>query len=457
MSAPNTKRGFDWEAAGREFGERLGEYHAVVVIGIDPVATGSVAVGIARAQATHRRVAVGDLFAESPPIQELVHTDDPHGLVDSFLYGVSLNKIAYEVPGAGQLFVMPSGTEPPPYEEILPNPRWHRLSAGFREVSALLVLAVPASAPQVDKLVAATDGAVIVGDAAPALLPVARIIGSVRETRSKPVVEAAPQVETPTPLEAAGWSRRRVAAVSGIALTLGLAVVAAWLAYRPFAEGPRPTWLVPDCGKATPGEKCRPPAKGNVLAIAPDSTKRDSTPPTTAIVDAPAVALPTIHNPSDSLVAAAYAVELMAANTQAGAILKLQRDGKELPAATFAPAVIQGARWFKVTTGAYSSRAEADSLLNGLRRRNLLLGGESVVKLPFAFLIDSGLPATAVPGMVANYADRQQPIYALRQANGTAWLLVGAFESVEQASLYVESLRASGIQPVLVYRKGRAF
>ena len=43
----------------------------------------------------------------------------------------------------------------------------------------------------------------------------------------------------------------------------------------------------------------------------------------------------------------------MAANTQAGAILKLQKDGKDLPAATFAPAMIQGARWFKVVSGAF--------------------------------------------------------------------------------------------------------
>ena len=61
----------------------------------------------------------------------------------------------------------------------------------------------------------------------------------------------------------------------------------------------------------------------------------------------------------------------------------------------------------------------------------MLLGGESVVRLPFAFLIDS-VPASAVPGMVASYADRGQPVYALRQSNGIAWLLVGAFESVEQ-------------------------
>ncbi|HEX8942769.1 MAG TPA: hypothetical protein VF785_06485, partial [Gemmatimonadaceae bacterium] len=119
-------RSFDWEAAGRDFGESLSGYSALVVIGIDPVATGRVAIGLGRAQAAHRRVAVGDLFAESPPIQELVSTDDPHGLVDSFLYGVSLSRIAYPVPDAGQLFVMPSGTEPPTYEEILPNPRWQR-------------------------------------------------------------------------------------------------------------------------------------------------------------------------------------------------------------------------------------------------------------------------------------------------------------------------------------------
>ena len=85
-----------------------------------------------------------------------------------------------------------------------------------------------------------------------------------------------------------------------------------------------------------------------------------------------------------------------------------------------------------------------------------LLGGENVVKVPFAFFVDS-VPAAAVPGMVASYVDRGQPVYALRQSNGSAWLLVGAFESLEQASLYVESLRASGMPPTLVYRKGRPF
>ena len=55
------------------------------------------------------------------------------------------------------------------------------------------------------------------------------------------------------------------------------------------------------------------------------------------------------------------------------------------------------------------------------------------------------------------YGFRGQPVYALQQANGSAWLLVGAFESVGQSMLYASSLRASGIKPVLVYRKGRTF
>jgi len=94
-------------------------------------------------------------------------------------------------------------------------------------------------------------------------------------------------------------------------------------------------------------------------------------------------------------------------------------------------------------------------LLDRLRQRKLLSAG-SVVRLPFAFRIDSGVPPSAVPAMVANYVDHGQPAYALRQADGTVWLLIGAYESPEQASLYRESL-PSGTRPVLVYRKGRLF
>ena len=447
MTEPTrTRRPFDWEAAGEELGDTLGSYHMIVVAGADSVTTGRVAVGIARMQSLNRRVAVGDLFAESPPIRELIQTDDPHGIVDSFLYGVSLSRIAYPVPGPGELFAMQSGTEPPDYEEILPNRRWHRLCGGFREAGALLVLALPESAPHIEDLVNAADGAVLVADAAPPKVPYSRVIARVREPRMSatvftmatvPDAEAAPEDSTP-------WWKRRTAAIAGVVLTMLLVATGLWLAYRPLARTPRPTtYPKPDTTQGI----------GRVIAATGDTTARSGADSTMAVI-----AIPHVVNPTDSAAAAIFAVELMTTNTQAGAILKLQKDGAKLPAATFAPIMIQGARWYKVMSGAYANRADADSLLVGLRRQNVLEAGRgSVVQVPFAFLLDSLAPASAIPAMVATYADRGEPVYALRQVNGKMWLLAGAFETLEQAAVYAESLRASGITPVLVYRKGRTF
>ena len=495
MTAPTARRLFDWEAAGHELGAKLGEYHAIVVAGLDPVITGRVAIALARAQSDARRVALGDLFAESPPIQDLVHSDDPHGIVDSFLYGVSLTKIARPVPDAGQLYVMPSGTEPPTYDEILPNPRWHRLAAGFREMNSLLILAIPTSAPHLETLVAAMDGIVFVGDAAAADVPVSRVIGAVREPREESQRDdvhvagekhEAPRRHAPTPsfaargLDAQGMpagalrkllrsltqkltrklTRNQMAAVGGVALTLIAAGIALWLAYRPLAGNASGPILKrePDCTKlAAAGTPCTPTTPTPTVAITPAAARSDSSSDTSkaAAIATPSPTVLTVANPADSTVAAAFAVQLMAANTQAGAILKLQNDGKKLPAATFAPAIIQGVRWFKVVSGAFATYAGADSLLALLKQRNLLRSG-NVVRLPFAYRIDSGVPVKAVPAMVAAYGDRGQPVYALQQVDGTAWLLVGAYESPEQALLYRESL-PSGTQPVLVYRKGRSF
>ena len=438
-TAARPRRGVDWEAAAIALGDSLDSYHALVVVGVDPVATGRVAVAIARSQAMKRRVAVGDLFAESPPIQELVNSEDPHGIVDSFLYGVSLTKIAQPVPDSGQLFVMPSGTEPPVYEEILPNHRWQRLAAGFREVGALLILAAPANAPHIENLVAATDGAILVGDGVPAKLPVVRVISSVRETPAKGF--EMPQLPPPS-----RWTRKRLGVIAGVVLAVALAGIAGWLAMRPFASTVRRIGPKPDTTKG-------------VAAMAP-AIRPDTAVVASGVGDSViALTPPLVENPEDSAQAAGYSIELMAANTQAGAILKLQQDGLKLPGATFSPVLdAQGSQWFKVIAGASVQRAAAESLLTNLRKQKLLdPTSGSVVRLPFAFLIDTDLPPAAVPELIGMNRERGIPAYALRQENGTSWLLVGAFESVEQSQLYAETLRSSGLRPVLVYRKGRIF
>ncbi len=209
----------------------------------------------------------------------------------------------------------------------------------------------------------------------------------------------------------------------GIALLSLLVILVGWLAYRPLAGGPAHLGPKPD----TVNHRVIPAP----IAVQP-ATPADGV--DTVAIDTPYL----VANPSDSTSSAAFGVELVAANTQSGAILKLQQDGNNVPTETFSRAQVQGATWYKVVSGAYTTRAQADSLLRALRQRKLLdRSSGTIVRLPFAFLIDSGLPPSAVPGVISMWGFRGQPVYALQQTNGSAWLLVGAFESIGQSALAV--------------------
>ncbi len=450
---------FDWERAGASLGSTLDSYASLVVVGADPVATGLVALGIARSQCGERVVAIGDLFAESPPIQALVPSDDPHGLVDSFEYGVSLNRVAHRVAGEGDLFVLPSGNDYPVYDELLPNPRWRRIVARFRDSGGLLLLVVPEDAARVEDLVEATDGAVLVDGEMPPHLTTAHVVATIQPPSVDAAQLTSAAIESPEPVDEIrseemvvptvppsmheSRRRRRFAPLAGVGVAIVIGALGLWLAYRPLS----------DFRLATP----RPDTTRGLGAILPavGASGRDSAGTSTYVANG-AVAALAVVNPQDSASAAAYAVQLTNENMQAGAILKLQQDGKNLPAETFSPVLVNGRTWFRVLTGAYSDSAGADSLLASLGRRHLLVGGEHVVRVPYAFLIDT-VPEPAAARMVATYVERGEPVYALRQPNGKVWLLAGAFASPEQASLYTQSLRASGTAPVLVYRTGRSY
>jgi hypothetical protein len=162
-------------------------------------------------------------------------------------------------------------------------------------------------------------------------------------------------------------------------------------------------------------------------------------------------------NPADSLGAAAFTVVIARFNTLLGATVWLQTQARDLPSPTFAPQIIRGETWYRGLAGSYPTRAQADSLLAALSAKGLSRAdSNNVVHAPLAFLVDS-VSAEAVPGMLKYFADRGQPVYALRQPNGSARLYAGAFESAAQAALYVDAIRTSGIRPVLVYRIGRVY
>jgi hypothetical protein len=165
-------------------------------------------------------------------------------------------------------------------------------------------------------------------------------------------------------------------------------------------------------------------------------------------------------NPSDSAIAAQFAVELVATNTVAGANSWLRERGDRLSAVTVSP-VLLGAgrmRWHKVLAGAWRERMSADSMLAALRNDGVLRAEAGlVVRAPVALLLEAGVLRGAAPAQVAGLVARGVPAYALLQDDGSVRLFAGAFETAAAAVLLSADLRAKGLAPRVAYRTGRTF
>ena len=433
-----------WVVDGLRVGASLDAAHVVLVLGDDPRRTALAALGVARAQSSHRRVALGDLLGDAEPIQQLLNGEDLHGLSDSFVFGVSLNKIAQPVPQYGELYVLPSGAEVPAYEDIFTNARWKRLAAGFRETGALLVVAAPAHAAHVADVVGLADGAILVGEAQLADVNVDKLLGRVRAPEpNEDATPASDDVAIATGSPAPPWWRRLpvppAAAGIGLALAIALGGIGVWLAARPLASGHEPSTVV---------RRRNMGAAAGAVPSTLDSLHADSAGARATLIPA---------NPGDSAAAAGYVVLLARFNTLGGVQIWLQANQRDLPGATFSPIIVRGERWYRALAGSYATRAEADSLLAVLRQQGQLGAGYGeVLRAPLSFLVDS-VKADAVPAMLKYFAGRGQAVYALRQADGSARLYADAFESPQEAALFIDEVRSSGIRPVLVYRIGRVY
>ena len=449
-----------WDDEGRRLSPLVDALSAVVIVGADLIATTQVALGLAGAQAERRRVVIGDLIGDLELLESMIPRHDPHGLSDSFTYGISLNRIGYAVQPGGNLYIMPSGSEPVATEAIIGHPRWQRLVAGFREVGALLVLIAQPTAPGLARLIAVTDGAFVVGDTrleapthviARARPPGPRLVpsttGSNADSQRKsppdapvtatqasaPTREPAPatrdaaSVDTPA-LESG--SGRRVGAFIGLAIGLVALLLAALLYARVSGMGePR------ELPSASPAPVEAPRA---VIGPAAD-------PP------------PPIENPQDSTRATAYSVVIVAANTAAGADDNLRRVG-DLPAATASPSVDGGALWYKVFVGAFAEYVQAEAFRDSLRRAGRADETvERIAALPFAFLVVDAVAADSVETLRARYRELGVATYALLQPEGRARIYAGAFATPEEAMHLAPVLRSAGLQPRIVYRTGRSF
>jgi hypothetical protein len=422
-----------WEAAGSRVGNSLDNVSAVVVVGHDPIATASVALGIGRAQAVRRRVAIGDLIGDVPPLRELITDDDPHGITDSFQYGVSLNKIARQIDPAGNLHVLPSGIEPIVQEEMLRSDRWRRLGAGFREVGALLLLAAPAAVPGVEALIEMVDGVVLVGGAAnpaPNAPVLAEVASAARRAAPRPAQRR--QVVPAQEKSSKRWiiPVAAAAAVAAVAVFYGRDYLT-----RTQSAGPAP-----------------------VQTLRRDSAAASDSLPPTVVDSSPPLA---IANPADSASASPFAVQIAMLDTEDGAAMRVNAGGNDFPAGTFAP-VTRGAdlgTWYRVVTGAYTDRSRADQLLSFLRTRGLVpQGWGTVIRAPLALQVGSATDTTQAAPMIADLQSRKVPVYALLQRDGSVRIYTGAFEAPEEAGLFKDTLKnTKNIDATLVYRVGRAY
>jgi len=438
-----TTPGFDWEVAGREVGASLDELHAVAVLGTDHVQTAKVALGIARQQARYRRVALGDLLGDAAPITELLASDDPHGIADVFEYGVSVDKVVQSVATEKNLFILPSGTALSDLDAIVANRKWTRLANGFREESGLLIVAANASAPNVESLVLQLDGAVLVGDLVPARLPMARVLGTVRDQRAKPA-PAPPARARPKYAVRAQRSMWKIGASVGLVITAIIAALSIWLAARPYAESPwAPDWI------RNRGKRVAAPTIIRGLDTA-GVAGVDTTLPTARHLG--------LLTAQDSALQAPFGIALVTFNTQAGALLELQRNGTTLRAGTFTPVLIRETPWFRVVAGAYPDSASAAALLDTLRARGTSDAGRAVIeRFPYALLVERDVPDSAIGTRLAVFQSRGLPVYALLQTDGTARLYAGAFKAPAEATLLFDAMKTSGVPTSLVYRTGRVY
>jgi hypothetical protein len=437
---------FDWEAAARAFASNLDKYHAVIVLGRQEFEPAQVALGLARQQARRRRVTVCDLLEDSHPITAMAPSEDPHGLADVFDYGVSLDKVVRPIEGEANIAVLPMGAFVADAAEIMAHRRWTSLAAEFHDDDTLLIVAAKVTTPDIEALVVQLDGAVLVGDVVPKRLPVPRIIGYVRP----PHVERRLRVEPPSKppsryvIRRGGRSPWQIGGMVGMALTAIIAAIGLWLASRPYAENDwAPGWLRNRGGDAArsagflPGMDTSGALPDSGLAIAPHYG---------------------MLTRADSTATAPYGIRLISFNTQAGALLELQRNGATLRAGTFTPVLIRESPWFRVVAGAYPDSASAAALLDTLRARGMSDAGRAVIdRFPYALLVERDVPDTAVASRVSRFQTRGLPVYALLQSDGTARLFAGAFQTPEEAKPLSDAMRAAGVRTSLVYRTGRVY
>jgi hypothetical protein len=416
-----------WDDATREAAARLADRTCVVIIGERGNDVARVAIALAHAHVRSRRVAIVDAIGELPPLQKLLPRDaGRHGVIDHFLHGVSLRKIAHPVNRERTMFVVPSGAGPFEYETLLRRERWRRLTMAFRSQGALLCILLPHDAEGLAAFVEDTDGVVVVGDVE---YPEPRhVIGTVRPARrTSSNARGIPRKSTPRMavldiVTRYAPSKRDTMLATAVVALAAVGALFAW-----------------DRGD-------RRDAAGKVIApVAAPVTHAQPAGRIAAVED-------------DSADAAFYSVDVVMLNSLADAGRHLTDRLQGMPAATYSPVLLgtDSARWYRLLVGAWPKQREADSALMALRAAGVLqMGFGTVRRTPFAVRIADGVVLRVAMARVTELRAQGLPAYVLQRDEGHAGVYAGAFETPSQAMALLDMFKHVGIDATVAYRIGR--
>jgi hypothetical protein len=375
-----------------------------------------------------RRVSLIDLSVEEPALHQTVGLTPSDGIVDAFEYGVSLAKAAHEVDG---VFFIAAGSYTASSADLYGHVRWKKLQAGFRSEGALLLLFV--SAVGLAKLSAVADGAIVLApEGLDAASGVAADLAAAQE-RGTPLLGVARDrwmpshgtvpppflLERPLLPRASGRRGTRVAVAT---LLLVGSVASGWVLFPAARESlfasPRDT--------------------AAVRAADSDARATSPTPPT------PSPATPA-RAPVDTL---PWTIQLAAYGTLNNALAHVDRLWVEadIPAmVTPVPQTAGTAIWYRVLAGSYPTREAAAAARDKLWARGIARRGiGDLLRAPYSFVAESD-------ESLQNLRDRGVPAVPGLQPNE---ILVGAFESREQAAFAQAALKRAGVRATLLQRVG---
>lgn len=399
----------------------------------------------ARAAAGERRVALIDATLDAHALDAAAPSALSEGVVDAFEHGASLSHVACEQPVLNLHFIG-AGTATSRPDAIIESPRWERLRRGFASEGAVLLLF--ATLPIAEQLALVPDGVVALGDAAGPMREDWSDVPLLGTVTGRPSIAApAPGIRRPSPTFTTRRSpvgslrpsrstrhrRRTRPYVTGV-VAIGAVLIAGTLLIRHTHSAP------PDQPSSAAS---RPPA------AASSRTTTSEHPATPALV----TPSPLPAAKGDTLF---YSVQVAAFNTLPAAMAY----GGQLKAKAAVVAVTptelgrQGV-WYRVLVGALSTPAAADSLRRALWHDGLVDRPQgTILRTPLAYALGAFPSARDARKAAEGLRERGIPAYIVPEADGTARMLLGAFEVPEQAHTADSLLTALGVRGVLITRIG---